>query len=944
MADVSQEQKIRNIIQECWPEWEICGLMDHGTGAFGDVYKAVRKDMAGMTYSAIKVIRIPQSEKETAEMRAEGYSKEQTDEYYRGLVHDYTAEIKMMTTLKGYTNIVAIDDYKIVCSEETEQWTILIRMELLQNVDYHEMNEADIIKLGIDICTALDICKKKNIVHRDIKPGNILENDTGSYKLGDFGVAKKVESISRGLSTKGTPNYMAPEIYKGVLRDTDIETAAKSDIYSLGLVLYWICNGSRLPFVPAKQIVTESERTDAFFRRVNGEQLPALHTVSDGLQSVIMRACAYKAEDRFESALDMKNALQALVDGEPSGKKPKKKGVFYVSILVAVLAVVLCFYVFAAKKGQKAYHIVLSVSDSFGANDYATAKTILKKRLDLFSDGKEYTMTETDGRIDLSLPADAFLAKGIEYTLRGYITRPMRLYLVDQDDYSIFAEVNPEDIEEVEIRSGSIPGVQASEYGIQDENYRYLEIQLTEDFLEKNSQLFHAGRNLVFAQDIEAFPLGFYYYYTFKSENAGVYDVLNNDYEDRIFNLLIYNMTSPKYAESFYFTIDPNSYVSWETKKSQNWGKMQRVPNDLHGKTVTFIWNLYDDDTEGTIQDITSAMKARLDAMEIPYAFGISHQNDAELLVKIMPTYVNEEIAEMLGTRISPEIRYQNFKLSISISSIQFSSEGQAELKLSELSERANDAFRELNQRAWDNQEHVYLFLSGYPIYIIDPSENVPENGIIPIRFYGVIQDGHIEEMPFSESDQWYSAFIRAALETNNLMKHSLTLKNQFINTEEQEQNQGQNEYAQSLYSDVLSRDMTAALRAVLPDLSISFLSSRGTLVMFLHMTPDDLLPERAITTTEQLLHILDITPVYINSVNFILIEESDEVFERARIIIHKTWNDMDLSNRNDYTPMDSAFYLDFIFSGGRVDQYAKALENELEKSPFFQRYRRVEL
>jgi len=52
----------------------------------------------------------------------------------------------------------------------------------------------------------------------------------------------------------------------------------------------------------------------------------------------------------------------------------------------------------------------------------------------------------------------------------------------------------------------------------------------------------------------------------------------------------------------------------------------------------------------------------------------------------------------------------------------------------------------------------------------------------------------------------------------------------------------------------------------------------------------------------------------------------------------------MDLSNRDDYTPLDSAFYLDFIFSGGRVDQYAKALENELEKSSFFQRYRRVEL
>ena len=82
------------------------------------------------------------------------------------------------------------------------------------------------------------------MIHRDIKPQNIFITSKGDYKLGDFGVARTMEKTMSGMSKKGTYNYMAPEVYHRV------NTGLVSDQYSLGLVLYWLLNEKRMPFLP----------------------------------------------------------------------------------------------------------------------------------------------------------------------------------------------------------------------------------------------------------------------------------------------------------------------------------------------------------------------------------------------------------------------------------------------------------------------------------------------------------------------------------------------------------------------------------------------------------------------------------------------------------------------------------------------------------------------
>lgn len=289
-----------------WPEWHIEKVL--GRGSFGVVYKAVRLDHNIRSYSAIKVITIPTDGTQVDSLRSEGLDMNATRTYLQGIVNDFVSEIQIMESFKGMQNIVSVEDYKVV--ERTDQigWNIYIRMELLtpfnQYICDRKLSEAEVIKLGCDICTALEICQKRNIIHRDIKPENIFVNDFGDFKLGDFGIARKMENVTGGLSQKGTFNYMAPEVAGNGRYD------GRADIYSLGIVLYRLLNQNRLPFLDTqKQLLSPNERRVAVERRLRGEPLPAPCEASPTMAALILSACAYDPNKRFSNPTAMKRAL-----------------------------------------------------------------------------------------------------------------------------------------------------------------------------------------------------------------------------------------------------------------------------------------------------------------------------------------------------------------------------------------------------------------------------------------------------------------------------------------------------------------------------------------------------------------------------------------------------------------------------------------------------------
>lgn len=295
---------------DTWPGWISEKLL--GEGSFGKVYE-IRREEFGTTYkAALKVITIPQNPADIEASYKDGMDQESITAYYRSVVEDIVAEFALMSQLKGNSNIVSYEDHQVVPHEDGIGWDILIRMELLKPLmDVHAespLDEKEVTKLGIDLCHALELCEKKGIIHRDIKPDNIFVSEHGDYKLGDFGIARVIEKTTLGLSKKGTYNYMAPEVYRGDAYGFSV------DIYSLGIVMYRFLNGNRTPFLPpTSTAIKYSDKESALARRMQGEELPEPSTGSERLIQIIRKACAFHPEQRYQKAEDMRHDLEQLL-------------------------------------------------------------------------------------------------------------------------------------------------------------------------------------------------------------------------------------------------------------------------------------------------------------------------------------------------------------------------------------------------------------------------------------------------------------------------------------------------------------------------------------------------------------------------------------------------------------------------------------------------------
>jgi len=252
-------------------------------------------------------------------------------------VEEVVREFALMSRLEGTANVVSYKDHTVIQHTGNIGWDIIIRMELLTPLlDYtsdRSFTRMDVIKLGMDICRALELCQKFNIIHRDIKPENIFVSELGDYKLGDFGIARTVEKTMSGLSKKGTYTYMAPEIYRGDAYGSN------ADIYSLGLVLYRLLNDNRAPFLPKHPApITHNDREKALAQRISGAELPLPKNADGRLAEIVLKACAYNPKERYSSPKLMYDELDAILYNRadapiiyPDGDEAPMKSVEYIA-------------------------------------------------------------------------------------------------------------------------------------------------------------------------------------------------------------------------------------------------------------------------------------------------------------------------------------------------------------------------------------------------------------------------------------------------------------------------------------------------------------------------------------------------------------------------------------------------------------------------------------
>lgn len=291
-----------------WGGWSSVKLL--GLGTYGEVHLFKREQYGSMYYCAVKHISIPTHQDQMDASFAEGLAKDgiAMEAYCDRLLESFVKEININVSLKGHTNFVSYDDHQIFPYSDGPGYDIYIKMEYLTNLNSHleqqPLKLADVLRLGDDICSAITVLEKKGLVFGDIKPGNIFVNKAGSFKLGDFGTVKPTRASQPAASGNSDLTFKSPELAKEGKGDN------RADIYALGLILYYLLNGNRAPFLlPPPMAVAPSAFSIAQDMRMNGEKMPPPAFADEKLSAIILKACAFDANQRWKDAAQMKEKL-----------------------------------------------------------------------------------------------------------------------------------------------------------------------------------------------------------------------------------------------------------------------------------------------------------------------------------------------------------------------------------------------------------------------------------------------------------------------------------------------------------------------------------------------------------------------------------------------------------------------------------------------------------
>lgn len=278
--------------------WTNLELVDKvGEGNFGTVYKA--KDKNGQIF-AIKHISLPREPQEIEMLIQNGVIKgaQEANNYYVSIMKK---EIEIMSKFNGSPYVINFYDFYQKNDPTGTRADYYIKMEYSEDITKKFNNQKidvnEIVKLGIDVCHALELCSSINIIHNDIKPENIFIGNDGKYKLGDFNISVKNNKDANNFLT---PNYVSPEIYLGESANTS------TDLYSLGLVMYKLIFGE-LPFK-----TKNNSENKAFELRMDGNLIPVIEGLDAALMRILSKACSYNVDSRYKNATEMRQDLEKL--------------------------------------------------------------------------------------------------------------------------------------------------------------------------------------------------------------------------------------------------------------------------------------------------------------------------------------------------------------------------------------------------------------------------------------------------------------------------------------------------------------------------------------------------------------------------------------------------------------------------------------------------------
>ncbi len=256
----------------------------------------------------VKVISVPASQLQLDALLLTGAypDKESALSYFKELAEGVIDEAEILRRLSGLEGFVPYESWQVVPMEDGNGYDIYLLSTYRKTLDklFHKdaMTHLAALNLGLDMCTALAVCRRSGYMYTDLKPNNIYIFDDNSFRIGDLGFLKLDSLKYASLPEKYHSQYTAPEI-----TDAFSNLNATLDIYAIGLILYQAYNDGLLPF--------KGEKAPC-------EVFPAPAYADYEMAEIILKACAPSPDDRWQDPVEMGQALVSYMQRNGANDTP----------------------------------------------------------------------------------------------------------------------------------------------------------------------------------------------------------------------------------------------------------------------------------------------------------------------------------------------------------------------------------------------------------------------------------------------------------------------------------------------------------------------------------------------------------------------------------------------------------------------------------------------
>ena len=271
-------------------DWKVISPVSE-TGAY-PAFKVVKTEFDGSKIPAVLTY---------VNYDGDSYNSDNVD-----LINEEASFVKSVLKLRGVSNYIDAVAVNIPAKSSISLYLLTTDADpITETFKDKQLSDAEIVDFGLQISEILDKLEQNNILHGNLKPENIFVDRKGKFVLGGFTAFE---------GTSEDPSFLAPEMESG--KQPDYTT----DIYSLGLIMYTMVNGGKLPFETKSM-----DRAAAVSRRFSSSTVPAPLGGSEKLKSVIVIAWQPENKNRWKNAGNIKNALAAIKSEFPAQKEAAKQ-------------------------------------------------------------------------------------------------------------------------------------------------------------------------------------------------------------------------------------------------------------------------------------------------------------------------------------------------------------------------------------------------------------------------------------------------------------------------------------------------------------------------------------------------------------------------------------------------------------------------------------------